>query len=194
VTRSVDGLVALFDADGARKYVCASEHRRFLKMAAQRDAEITTFCWLLAYTGCRISEGLSLTPSKLDAETGQVVFRTLKRRKLIFRAVPVPAKLMAALLVQGTGKGPHEPLWNWCRQTAWRRIKSVMHAAGIRGPQATAKGLRHGFGIANAEQNVPAALTQRWMGHALAETTAIYQHAVGPEERAFAKRLWGRAR
>jgi hypothetical protein len=28
------------------------------------------------------------------------------------------------------------------------------------------------------------------MGHARLETTAIYQHAVGQEERAFAMRLW----
>jgi integrase len=71
-------------------------------------------------------------------------------------------------------------------------VKSVMAAAGIKGTQATAKGLRHGFGIANAEKNIAPALTQRWMGHARLETTAIYQHVTGREERAFAARLWRR--
>ena len=65
-----------------------------------------------------------------------------------------------------------------------------MAEAGIRGPQATPKGLRHSFGIANAEENIPPGLTKRWMGHARLETTVLYQHAVGREERAFAKRLW----
>jgi integrase len=89
---------------------------------------------------------------------------------------------------------PDTRLWPWCRQTGWRHIKRVMDLAGIVGTQATAKGLRHGFGIANAEQNVPPGLTQRWMGHARLETTAIYQHVVGREERAFAKRIWRRSR
>lgn len=52
------------------------------------------------------------------------------------------------------------------------------------------KGLRHGFGVANAEENVPMATTQKWLGHARLETTAIYQQAVGREEHAFARRLW----
>ena len=33
-------------------------------------------------------------------------------------------------------------------------------------------------------------LTRDWMGHARIDTTAIYQHAVGREERSFARRLW----
>ncbi len=81
-------------------------------------------------------------------------------------------------------------LWPWCRTTAWRRVKIIMEAAGISGPQATAKGLRHGFGIANAQSNIPLGTTRRWMGHESLETTSIYQDATGAEERAFAKRLW----
>jgi len=81
-------------------------------------------------------------------------------------------------------------LWPWCRQTAWRHVKAVMRAAAIIGPQASPKGLRHGFGIANAQASIPQSLTQRWMGHARLETTGIYQNAVGSEERAFAQRAW----
>lgn len=187
-----EAVTVLFDTEGQRKYVCGSEGRRFLAAAARMDEESRTFCCLLAYTGCRITEGLSLAPERLDAEMGQVIFRTLKRRRRVFRAVPVPPELMAALRRLAKGKAQDDPLWAWSRQTAWRRVKAVMSAAGITGAQAMPKGLRHGFGIANAESNVPAALTQRWLGHARLETTAIYQHAVGREERAFAKRLWRR--
>jgi integrase len=180
----------LWDETGARKYVCESEWRRFLSAATRADAETRALCQLLAFTGCRISEALALTRAQLDAETGRVVFRTLKRRKSSFRAVPVPPSLLETLTCLALDKEPDVRIWPWCRQTAWRRIKSVMQAASIEGPQAMPKGLRHGFGIANAAQNVPPSLTQRWMGHARLETTAIYQHAVGEEEIAFAKRLW----
>ena len=188
-----DALARLFDAEGARKYLCASEWRRFVRAAQDAPVEARLFCLLLAYTGCRISEALGVTPARLDREAGRVVFRTLKRRRRIFRAVPVPQELMRDLVLLAHGKADDALLWSWCRQTAWRRVKRVMRAARITGPQATAKGLRHGFGIANAESNIPTALTQRWMGHARAETTSIYQHAVGSEERAFAKRIWHRA-
>ena len=193
ISADADALARLFDAEGARKYLCASEWRRFVRAAGDALVQTRTFCLLLAYTGCRISEALGVTPARLDREAGRVIFRTLKRRKRIFRAVPVPLELMRDLVLLAHAKPDDTPLWPWCRQTAWRRVKLVMHGARITGPQATAKGLRHGFGIANAENNIPTALTQRWMGHARPETTAIYQHAVGREERAFARRIWQRA-
>jgi integrase len=182
--------IELFNSVGARKYLCASELPRFLSAAAQQDEPVRVFCLLLALTGCRISEALALTQAQLDRETGRVIFRTLKRRKVTFRSVPVPSALMAALFRLARTKHADERLWAWSRPTAWRRVKEVMDAAGIAGPQAMPKGLRHAFGVANAEENVPMATTQKWLGHAKLETTAIYQQAVGREENAFARRLW----
>ena len=189
---TADPMAQLFDAEGARKYVCGKEWGRFLAAANRLDAPSRTFCYLLAFTGCRISEALLLTAGRLDAETGRVIFRTLKRRGLAYRPVPVPPELMTALRQLARDRPADALLWAWSRQTAWRRVKSAMAAAGICGSQAMPKGLRHGFGIANAEQNVPPGLTKRWMGHARLETTAIYQHAVGREERGFARRVWRR--
>jgi integrase/recombinase XerD len=182
--------LALFDAHGGRKYLSASELPRFLAAARRADLATCAFCCLLVFTGCRLSEALAITPAQLDEETGRVVFRTLKRRRQTFRAVPVPPELMRALRRIAHGRKADASLWDWCRQTAWRRVKRVMDAAGIAGAHAMPKGLRHGFGVANAEGNVPMATTQKWLGHAKLETTAIYQQAVGREEHAFARRLW----
>jgi integrase len=187
--RATDQL-ALYNDGGARKYLCASEVPRFLEAARREDTATCVFCRLLAYTGCRLSEALAMTPAQIDAETGRVVFRTLKRRRQVFRAVPVPPDLVVALRRLALGRPRDARIWGWSRQTAWRRVKRVMDAAGIEGAQAMPKGLRHGFGVANAEGNVPMATTQKWLGHAYLETTAIYQQAVGREEHAFAKRLW----
>jgi len=181
---------SLFDARGQRKYLCDSERRAFLAAANKADAPTRIFCHLLAYTGCRISEGLAVTPRHLDVDGPRVIFRTLKRRKLIYRAVPIPTALFADLL---TLAGNHEAdahLWNWCRQTAWRRVRAIMSAASISGPQATPRGLRHGFCMNAAMHNVPPNLIQRWAGHASPDTTAIYFDASGTEERAFAERMW----
>jgi integrase/recombinase XerD len=184
------GELSLFDTSGERKYLCAKEVPRFLKAAARADAQTDALCRLLVYTGCRISEALQLTARRLDPETGRVVFRTLKRRQTTFRAVPIPADLMQALR-RFASKGPKDAaLWPWSRQTAWRRVKRVMESAGIAGAHAMPKGLRHGFGVANAEGGVPMGTTQKWLGHAYLETTAIYQQAVGREEAALARRAW----
>jgi integrase len=137
--RSADQL-ALYDEDGRRKYLCASELPRFLTAARRADAATCAFCYLLAYTGCRLSEALALTPARLDAETGRVVFRTLKRRRQVFRAVPVPSNLIGELCAVAKNRPPDAPIWRWSRQTAWRRVKSVMDAAGIAGAQAMPKG------------------------------------------------------
>lgn len=189
---SPDWMRQLFDRDGHRKYLVASELRRFLRAAGRADEPTRVFCCLLADTGCRLSEALALTADRLDPETCRVAFLTLKRRQRVFRAVPVSRALMRDLHRLARHQTDGGPLWRWCRQTAWRRVRCVMDAAGIAGAQAMPKALRHGFGITNAEQNVPPALTQRWMGHARLETTGIYQHAVGAEERAFARRVWRR--
>lgn len=188
--RRINGDASLFDRSGQRKYLCASESHRFLVAARRMDAESRAFCHLLALTGCRISEALALTPERIDVEAGRIVFRTLKRRKTSYRPVPVPPDLLVELRRLGRSKRADQRIWNWCRQTAWRRIRWAMNEAGIAGAQAMPKGLRHAFGIANAEHAVPISLTARWMGHARLDTTAIYQDAVGREESAFARRLW----
>jgi integrase/recombinase XerD len=192
MNRPLDPMAVLYSRQGARKYVCGPERQRFLAAADRMPMRDQSFCHLIALTGCRISEALALTPNHLDVEQICVVFRTLKRRRLVFRTVPVPTTLMAQLRILADGLASDERIWRWSRQTGWRRIKTVMELARIVGVCACPKGLRHGYGIANAEGNVPPGLTQRWMGHADFETTAIYQNALGSEERSFAKRLWRR--
>ena len=111
-----------------------------------------TLCGVLHTTGCRVSEALALTPERVDLASRAVVFETLKkRRRGVYRAVPVPPGLLDQLdLVHGLreaqkrGKGHADrPLWPWSRMTAWRQVKAVMAA----GPHRSPKGLRHGYGV-----------------------------------------------
>lgn len=180
----------LLDQQGRRKYLCGEEMVRFLSAARQADQPTRAFCLLLVQTGCRISEALAITPQHLDRDMKRVIFRTLKRRRNVFRAVPVPDALMKELLRHADGLAEEARLWPWARQTAWRKVKTLMEAARIDGAMAMPKGLRHAYGIRAAGQNVPPNLIQRWLGHADPATTAIYIDAVGSEERAFARRLW----
>ena len=52
-----------------------------------------TFCLVLHYTGCRISEALA--PRNIDLSDKTIVFETLKkRRRGLYRAVPVPEEVL----------------------------------------------------------------------------------------------------
>jgi integrase/recombinase XerD len=192
-------LSGLLLQNGNRKYLNAQERARFLAAADGHEPDVRTFCGVLAFAGCRLSEALELTADRADLVNGTLVFESLKkRRRGVFRAVPVPPALLDTMnLVHGIRKlqarrdgGREWYLWPWSRTTAWRRVCEVMDEAGLSGAHASPKGLRHGVGVAAVQSGIPLNLVQRWLGHAHLSTTAIYADAVGPEEHAIAARMW----
>jgi integrase/recombinase XerD len=161
---------------------------------------VQTFCHVLLYTGCRPTEARALSADRLDLKAQPITLATLKKRQGgIFRTVPVPPDLIKMLdFAHNLRKaqrrkdcGKAVRLWTWSEATAWRKGKGVMDAADIRGGQASAKGWRHGFGVAAVQASIPLNLVQRWLGHAQLSTTAIYAEAVGKEEHALVARMWG---
>ncbi len=194
--------IQLYDTQGRRLYLTPKEQDSFLNAALGQNREVRTFCSVLCYTGCRISEALQVTPRRIDLDDRILVFETLKqRRKCVYRATPVPASLTDALdlvygirEIQRRGKKSEldQPLWSWSRTTAWRRVVAVMKQAEIIDvPHRVPKGLRHGYAIHALNKGVQLNLVSKWMGHSKMETTAIYANAVGEEQQAIAARMWG---
>jgi len=88
----------LFDGRGNRKYLTSAERRAVALAALRMAPPIATFLLTLLHTGARISELLAITPERIDRANGVIIFETLKRRKRgIFRAVPVPSDLLNRL-------------------------------------------------------------------------------------------------
>jgi integrase/recombinase XerD len=186
-------MMRLYDSTGQRKYLTPAERQEFLRASENAPRAVRTFCATLAHSGCRISEALALTAARVDLGSGVLVFESLKkRRRGVYRAVPVPRTFLAMLdAVHHLESLADERLWSWSRTTAWRRVREVMQSAGIHGLWATPKGVRHGFGIKAVTSDVPLNMTQKWLGHARLATTAIYTDATGPEEQKIAERMWG---
>lgn len=186
----------LLDKHGQRKYLNLEERKAFKNTAERQPGEIRTFCLVLYYTGCRISEALALTFKSIDMEEYTITFESLKKRQSgVFRSVPVPSSLIDILdLVHGLRQAKlnrqNKKLWSWSRMTAYRKVKSVMKMAGLSGKKATPKGLRHAFGIACNQKGIQLNMVQKWLGHSDIRTTVIYSNAVGKEERNVAQRLW----
>lgn len=180
------------DGAGQRKYLTGKEREAFLRSAATRDRPVRSFCWMLAGTGCRISEALALSERSIDFEAGHVIIQSLKKRgRSLFRTIPLsPILLHQIREALDAGTLSSERLWPWSRMTGYRRVREVMQAAHIIGPHASPKGLRHAFGVCAIQSNIPLNLVQRWLGHADIKTTTIYTDAMGAEEREFASRMW----
>ena len=192
-----DGNITLVDHRG-RKYLTASERQRFVEVAeTDPNPGIQTFSLTLAYTGCRISEALVLRHCDVDLDNMALRFKTLKRRQDVWREVAVPQDLTRAIdLVHSVRAAQSRPrkavrkLWDFSRSTASRHVKRLMTLADIEGPQASAKGLRHGFGVAAIEAGVPLPTIAAVLGHANIETTAIYTTAIGMEAREQLAKMW----
>ncbi|MCG8511308.1 MAG: site-specific integrase [Rhodospirillales bacterium] len=188
----------LYDQYGRRKYLTIQERNAFLEAAKWMRADVYTFCALLAYSGARISEILALVPARFDFSEEAVVIECLKkRRRGVNRTVPLPASLLKRLddvhtirLRQRSHEEGGQRLWPWCRATGWGHVKATMEAAGISGPHACPKGLRHSFGVSALQMETPINMVQRWLGHCSLATTAIYAEAIGEEERVIARRFW----
>ena len=185
---------------GERLYFTEDQRKALLAAAAKAPREVRSFCNVLCFTGCRISEALALTAKSIDLSAKVIVIESLKKRKTgVFRQVPVPPDLLDLLdmvhgirEIQKKGRSRlNDRLWTWTRMTAWRKMDALMAAAGVKdGPHASPKGLRHGFGVTAVSKGIALNMVQKWLGHADMTTTSIYANAVGEEEQTIAAKMW----
>lgn len=209
----------LFSSKGERLYLNRTERKAFMEQArkdANRDAMI--FCTLLHYTGARPVELLELTVDRVHADDNEIIFRSAKKRKTDtkgnirqphFRSVPIPPQIMDLLSLTYNVrarqvKSDTSLIWpsNYDldknkktetpidRKTAYNWVKANMKAVGLKGPNATSKGLRHGFAIAAVEKSIPINTIQKWLGHSSPLTTMIYASVTGEEEHAMIANMW----
>ena len=190
----------IVNENGERLYFTEDQRDALLSAAARAPREVRSFCNVLCYTGCRISEALALTAKSVDLSARVIVIESLKKRRVgVHRQVPVPMELLDTLdmvhgirEIQTRGRAQiSDRLWTWSRMTAWRKMDALIKAAGIEdGPHASPKGLRHGFGVAAVSKGISLNMVQKWLGHSQLTTTAIYANAVGEEEHSIAARMW----
>lgn len=190
--------ISLFTESGERKYLTPDERIKFIECSKLYEREKRSFLLMLANTGMRISEVLSLTISSIDVSAKSVIVETLKqRRKGVYRSVPLSDEFINELNLihevrkkQKSKKGRNENLWSFTRRTGGRYVDDVMNDSGITGARACPKALRHSFAVSAVLKQIPIVSIQKWLGHSSLDITAIYLQVSGEEERALASRLW----
>jgi hypothetical protein len=106
------------DHVGNRKYLTVAERRLFFRAVGDVAPELLTFCRVLAYIGARIPEVLALTPAHIDTTARLVALESCeKRRRNIFRAIPLPATLLGELTACITSR---------LRQSIWLSIETSL--------------------------------------------------------------------
>jgi integrase len=88
----------LFNSAGKRLYLTDSERKKFLAAADDEERFVRSFCYVLGYTGCRISEALDIPGGRVDFAAQAITFESLNNRKRgVYRAVPVPQAVLEML-------------------------------------------------------------------------------------------------
>lgn len=189
---------------GERKYLNRDERKAFLAATQLEEAKVKYYCQLLYYTGCRVAEGLQLSPTLLDYSSRTVTFRTLKQGKdknnndiTRHRVNELPEAYMnelqgvyGILKKQKSAKLATLPIWDFTERTAYNYVTRVMANAGITGRAASPRGLRHSMGVSLAMAKVPVGTIQQVLGHASITNTMIYLDVVDDERRQLVSQVW----
>ena len=180
---------SIYTTRGNRKYLTVEERQAFVTKLQTLSAHDRLFCLTLLFTGCRLSEALSLTREHISISERIIVFRTLKQRgRISMRHMPVPVEFLDALSTLDTPQDGR--LFPWGRTRGWKVIKQAMTNAGLRGAKATPRGLRHTFGVMSVMNDIPLNMISKWMGHSNINNTAIYTDVTGNAEWEMAARTW----
>jgi site-specific recombinase XerD len=184
----------LITAEGIPKYLSKEEGIRFCCAAEMLSDELNTLlCLAFFYTGCRMTEILSLKPGDIYLSDGGIISGTLKqRKKKRHRFVPVDRRFLRRLIkfAERNNIQPHERFWKFSRFTSLRRIKDCMEIAEINTKLANSRTLRHSFAVSCAMQGVPIGGIQKLLGHAMLKNTLIYTNIMGSEQRKLISRVW----
>lgn len=195
----------LFDEHGQRLFFNHQERAAFLKASTLDAGPMRTLCGLLHYTGCTLTEAITVTASQIDLSARTVILQgTTPRRHDISRAVPLPDAFILLLdEVHGIGHVQSCPeanplLWPHDRKTVREKVNRVILAAGIpAGPHAQPKGIRYGFLVEAIRCGIILTRAERWMGYShtseighYVEQLALYAPDLVGDERGDASLMW----
>lgn len=134
------------------------------------------FFGLLFYTGCRISELLSIRKKDVNFTKKTITIKQLKRRKgkELIREVLIPPKVEEFLreYVLKHVKGEEGRLFEFSRQRAWQLVKELSRS--VLGRELHPHTFRHAFAIQLLKTTSDLEKVRRILGHSNYDTLKVY--------------------
>ena len=183
----------------SRSYLSAGERQRFIEVAERTSRpEIQTFVLTLVYTGCRISEALSIRACDIDIAQQLIYFFTRSGNREFWREIPIPHDFVRALELvhclrkhQVNIRSAETHLWKFSRTSAFRYVNDLMKEANIEGPQASSRGIRNGFGVAAIQAGIPLPTIAAVLGQSTFKAMSLLTaDFVGLPELRKVERMW----
>jgi integrase/recombinase XerD len=193
----------VFNEQGERLFFNEAERRAFIEAVEYEATDKgRTFCSLLHYTGCKLTEALTLTPRHIDCANSAIVLTP--RLRDVPRTIPVPESLIELLdKTHRVRRAQHgiqadEPIWPYHVNTMTKPVLRVIAEAGIAGgPHATPKGIRYGYLVQAIRERILLTRIHAWLGHVnlpytakLADDLAHHAPELLGDDHAEAERMW----
>jgi integrase/recombinase XerD len=124
---------------------------------------------VLAYTGCRVSELLSIKATDIDWLYGDIKLPALKAQGRVPFKMVVLLDPQAWAILKSHYEGKKGPIFPYSRQRLWQIVKEAGEKAGIRGVHPHT--LRHSFGVNFTRAGGDTKVLQRIFGHKDVRTT-----------------------
>jgi site-specific recombinase XerD len=143
----------------------------------------------LLRTGGRISEILDLTYKDVDTFTETVKMRTMKRKKEVYRTIPLHQDLKKIFSIYSSGRrkyGKDEKIFPMRRQAVDEFLKRMQRDLGFR---IHAHKFRHTFAVKAIMDGVPLNVVQKWLGHSSVFTTSVYTDVTGMDTKEWMNRI-----
>jgi len=119
---------------------------------------------VLAFTGCRLSEALSLTKGDLDLKNRTVRIRQLKKGREFHRVVPVPSDLFWQVIHRYVGRAPGDKLFD----ITARQARNIVYAFSTKYLRRRIRphALRHAYATFILKHTRDLETVRRLLGHA----------------------------
>jgi len=119
---------------------------------------------VLAFTGCRLSEALSLTKGDLDLKNRTVRIRQLKKGREFYRVVPVPSDLFWQVVYKYMSRAPGERLF----EISARQARNIVYAFSTKYLRRRVRphALRHAYATFVLKHTRDLETVRRLLGHA----------------------------
>lgn len=145
---------------------------RLQKAPKDLYADVADLIKVLADTGMRLNECLSLTRANFSLPEKQIVLWVTKNKQP--RGVPMTPRVVDVLTSRAHLSKPFGMLSETMATRAWRWVREEMGFADD--PEFVMHTLRHTVGSRLADANVSAPLIQQMLGHKSLKTTQKYIH------------------